>query len=218
MQYSKFGKRLKQSLEQKGLDEASLAKKLNITRQSVYKWTSGKATPGFDTLVSIAKLLDVSLDFLMRGITYTNVPDTLGGSALVSFTSVKVWSKAYFDRDEAEMYLEGPVGNHYIQGAFPDNSFLFTMNKENMTGTNPSTSILKGDILWVDEDLPLAHGNIVFVITFQNSVEVCQVLFGNDDFTLKSLHPDYPDWHADFNAVYVMYPIRQVIRPPRILI
>ena len=43
-----------------------LAEKLEVSRQSVSKWESGKAVPDPEKILAMAKLFDVSTDFLMK--------------------------------------------------------------------------------------------------------------------------------------------------------
>ncbi len=43
-----------------------LAEKLEVSRQSVSKWESGKALPDSEKILALAKLFDVSTDFLLR--------------------------------------------------------------------------------------------------------------------------------------------------------
>ena len=49
-----------------GLSQEDLANKLDVSRQSVYKWESDLATPEFEKLKSIAKLFNVTFDYLMN--------------------------------------------------------------------------------------------------------------------------------------------------------
>ncbi|MEE0443015.1 MAG: helix-turn-helix transcriptional regulator, partial [Acutalibacteraceae bacterium] len=43
-----------------------LAEKLNVSRQSVSKWESGKALPDSEKILAMANLFDVSTDFLLK--------------------------------------------------------------------------------------------------------------------------------------------------------
>ena len=46
--------------------QEQLAEQLGVSRQAISKWESGKAVPETDTLISISKYFDVSLDYLMK--------------------------------------------------------------------------------------------------------------------------------------------------------
>ncbi|MGN1102180.1 MAG: helix-turn-helix domain-containing protein, partial [Huintestinicola sp.] len=43
-----------------------LAEKLDVSRQSVSKWESGKALPDSEKVLAMAQLFDVSTDFLLK--------------------------------------------------------------------------------------------------------------------------------------------------------
>lgn len=57
---------IKTARKSKGLSQEELAVKLNVVRQTISKWEQGKAVPETDTLISISKYFDVSLDYLMK--------------------------------------------------------------------------------------------------------------------------------------------------------
>lgn len=50
----------------KGLRQEDMAKQLNIGRQAYCNYENGQRMPDPDTLVEISKLLNVSLDVLLR--------------------------------------------------------------------------------------------------------------------------------------------------------
>lgn len=51
--------------KQKGLTPEELSVKLNVVRQTVSKWESGLSVPDADMLVSLSKVLDVSVNTLL---------------------------------------------------------------------------------------------------------------------------------------------------------
>ena len=51
--------------KREGMSQEDLAEKLSISRQSIYKWENGESLPSFDKIKFIAKLFNVSFDFLM---------------------------------------------------------------------------------------------------------------------------------------------------------
>lgn len=60
-----IGERIKQLREKNNLTQASLAKKLNVTRSSVNAWEMGISVPSTALIVELAKLFQVSTDFLL---------------------------------------------------------------------------------------------------------------------------------------------------------
>ena len=56
----------KERIENK-LTQEELAKKLNISRQTVSKWEVGTSLPNIEQLIQLTELLNLSLDNLIKG-------------------------------------------------------------------------------------------------------------------------------------------------------
>lgn len=61
------GERLLLLRDKHNMTQEDLAKKLVVSRQSVSKWELNKALPDMDKLVQLAKLYQVSIDYLVTG-------------------------------------------------------------------------------------------------------------------------------------------------------
>ena len=57
--------RIKVLREQSGLTQTALAQKLNITRASVNAWEMGISKPSTQYIIELAKIFDVSADYLL---------------------------------------------------------------------------------------------------------------------------------------------------------
>lgn len=51
--------------EQAGITQAELARKLGLTRSSVNSWEMGLSVPSTQYVIELAKLFDVSTDYLL---------------------------------------------------------------------------------------------------------------------------------------------------------
>ncbi|MBE6633482.1 MAG: helix-turn-helix transcriptional regulator [Ruminococcaceae bacterium] len=51
--------------KREGMSQEDLAEKIDVSRQTVYKWESGAATPEITKIKQLAKLFNVSFDYLM---------------------------------------------------------------------------------------------------------------------------------------------------------
>lgn len=64
-----IGKQLQFQRKQRNMSQEDLARKLNISRQSISKWESGAALHSFANVIAISELFDISLDELIKGDT-----------------------------------------------------------------------------------------------------------------------------------------------------
>lgn len=67
MDLGELGARIKQRREARGLRQADLAGALRVTPQAVSKWERGENAPDIVVLVPLARLLDVSVEWLLGG-------------------------------------------------------------------------------------------------------------------------------------------------------
>lgn len=63
-----FQERLRQLRTARGWSQEALAERLGLSRQAVQKWESGAARPDMDNLVTLSRLFQVSLDWLVTGV------------------------------------------------------------------------------------------------------------------------------------------------------
>jgi len=60
-----FTKRFNDILKNSGKTQVEIAKALNITKQCVNDYKTGKTVPSLETLYNLCKYLDVSADYLL---------------------------------------------------------------------------------------------------------------------------------------------------------
>jgi transcriptional regulator with XRE-family HTH domain len=56
---------LREARLKKGIKAVDLAKALNVSKQTISNWEHGKRNPDIDTLIKLADLYEVSLDYLV---------------------------------------------------------------------------------------------------------------------------------------------------------
>lgn len=59
-----FSERLKELRLKKGLTQTELGEKVGVKQSTFTNWENGKREPNFETIIKIADLLEVSLDWL----------------------------------------------------------------------------------------------------------------------------------------------------------
>ena len=62
---NKFAERLRELRKEKGLSCEQLAKEIGITKTSIIRWENSQADIKGEYLISLAKLFNVSIDYLM---------------------------------------------------------------------------------------------------------------------------------------------------------
>lgn len=67
MDLGELGARIKQRREARGLRQADLASALRVSPQAVSKWERGENAPDIVVLVPLARMLDVSVEWLLGG-------------------------------------------------------------------------------------------------------------------------------------------------------
>lgn len=60
-----FTKRFNEILQQSGKTQVEIAKALNVTKQCVNDYKTGKSVPSIETLYALCKYLDISADYLL---------------------------------------------------------------------------------------------------------------------------------------------------------
>lgn len=63
-----LGGRLRQLRKERGLDQGELARILGYTRAIISYWETGTRIPSLFAATTIAQSLNISLDYLIRGI------------------------------------------------------------------------------------------------------------------------------------------------------
>lgn len=67
---NKFNERIKDLRTESGLSRAELAEKLNVSVRLIAYWEGGQRECDFDTLLKIAEIFAVSVDFLLGRTDY----------------------------------------------------------------------------------------------------------------------------------------------------
>lgn len=63
----KLAENLKNKRKENNLSQEEVAKKLNISRQSISKWETGTSYPDIENLIKLSELYNISLDELIKG-------------------------------------------------------------------------------------------------------------------------------------------------------
>lgn len=80
-----IGKNIKHHRRSQGMTQDQLAEKLNVTRQAISNWETGKTQPGIDMLTALAEQFGISVEELIYGKTRQAVfsPDNQVGAGVI---------------------------------------------------------------------------------------------------------------------------------------
>ena len=62
-----LGEKIREQRKKAGLSQEQLAEKLNVSRQAITKWETGKGIPDVANLIAISDEFGLSLDELIKG-------------------------------------------------------------------------------------------------------------------------------------------------------
>ncbi|MBG9811113.1 helix-turn-helix domain-containing protein [Priestia endophytica] len=62
-----IGERLKHLRELKGMSREDLSRKMNVSRQAVYKWENNKGYPDIQNLLKLSEIYETTVDELIKG-------------------------------------------------------------------------------------------------------------------------------------------------------
>lgn len=102
-----FAKRMKEARGKNGLKQKELAEKIGVTPQTISAYEKAGKAPTMDNAISIAKILDVSLDWLCgidRDVKKQNDITTIGDAArflheISSWITVSVYDDCFSSSD-----------------------------------------------------------------------------------------------------------------------
>ncbi|MGN9162046.1 helix-turn-helix domain-containing protein [Clostridium sulfidigenes] len=101
-----FKENLKKLRKEKNISQEQLAEKLNISRQAISKWESGKAYPDIDNLILLRDIFNVSLDELMVN-EKTDKGKSINQEEYVSSDNKDSYDEEDEDEDSVNLMLGG---------------------------------------------------------------------------------------------------------------
>ena len=84
-----IGKTIKKIREGKNITQEQLAEKLNVTRQAVSNWETGKTQPDIETIIKISEILEIPVEEIIYGQKKNIIADNVN----INQKSVKVGSQ-----------------------------------------------------------------------------------------------------------------------------
>ncbi|RZG74150.1 helix-turn-helix domain-containing protein [Acinetobacter sp. WCHAc060033] len=196
--------RIQQKLEEKNLKQADIARATGKSTAAVTKWLKGDNIPKAENLKAIAKLLNVSDEWLLNGKENKQPVSNTEYESNVSFISTPLREIPLLDYVQAGLFHDvgydgiNPIGSSWTtyMGAKPE--CIFSLKVE---GLSMSPTFMPGDELVVDGSLEAKPGSLVIAQEVQHGIarttfKKYRVIgvneFGVDIIELVPLNPDFP--------------------------
>lgn len=196
--------RIQQKLEEKNLKQADIARATGKSTAAVTKWLKGDNIPKAENLKAIAKLLNVSDEWLLTGKENNKPVSNIEHESNVSFINTPLREIPLLDYVQAGLFHDvgydgiNPIGSSWTtyMGVKPE--CIFSLKVE---GLSMSPTFMPGDELVVDGSLEAKPGSLVIAQEVQHGIarttfKKYRVIgvneFGVDIIELVPLNPDFP--------------------------
>lgn len=197
--------RIQQKLEEKNLKQADIARATGKSTAAVTKWLKGDNIPKAENLKVIAKLLNVSDEWLLTGKGDEQETKKIDlGESNVTFVNTPLVQVPLLDYVQAGLFHEvgydgiNPLGTSWTtyEGARPE--CVFSLKVE---GLSMAPEFMPGDEIIVDGSLEAKPGSLVIAQEIQHGLarttfKKYRIIgvneFGVDIIELVPLNTDFP--------------------------
>ena len=172
-----FGPRLRELRRTHQMTQTELARRLQLSQQSVNKWETGRSFPNHPMLLRLASLFQVSLDYLLG---QENKESESHPTRLIPVIG---WVKAGYDSLAQEEYL-GEISTE-VKGSY-DYFYLL------IRGDSMAPRIQEGDLALVRCQESLQNGDLGVLIYGDEAGTLKRYRRQEDSVWLEPFNPDYP--------------------------
>lgn len=176
-----IGKKIRELRKQKGLTQTQLADELNVEFSNVSKWELGKNDPSKELIAKMAKLFNVSIEYLL-GITDTPTPDTLPTA------TVKIPLLGNIAAGQPIEAIENVEDYVYISEDMSRHGTYFALK---VKGNSMEPRIYEGDIAIIRHQSTVNCGEIAAVKVNGDDVTLKKIEFVKDGVKLIGLNPSF---------------------------
>lgn len=191
-----ISERITQRMHALNLKGKDLVSATGASKGSVSQWINGGGTPSSRYITSLAKILNVSENWLLNG-GVLNISESSDLSLppvkmvpLLSLQQAASWSD----------YMKNTLAPSSVQiaGEIPANAFAVVLESDSMSAAGGSVSIPNGSTVFVDPDRTAQHGNIVLALPKGTSIPIIRKLeIEGPDILLVPSNQRYPSIMLD---------------------
>lgn len=194
-----FGKRFREARLERGLSQESIGQLFDppLTRNTVSNWERGENLPEPDRLLTLARALRITVDYLLsgRGAKDSNLeigPEIRGRVPLISWVQAGTWSTVIDDAQPG-------VADEWVETTVPIHHHTFALRVRGDSMTNPAgePSFPDGSVIVVEPDAvgeldKMLNQFVIVKRTSDDEATFKQLVKDAGRYYLKPLNPRYP--------------------------
>ncbi|HBR3463180.1 LexA family transcriptional regulator [Klebsiella pneumoniae] len=196
-----MGERIRARRKELKIRQAALGKMVGVSNVAISQWERSETEPNGENLLALARALQCSPDFLLKGdLSNTNVAyhgrhDPRGSYPLISWVSAGQWMEA------VEPYHRRAIDNWYETTVeCSEDSFWLDVQGDSMTAP-AGLSIPEGMVILVDPEVEPRNGKLVVAkLEGENEATFKKLVIDAGRKFLKPLNPQYPMLEVNGNC------------------
>lgn len=204
-----LGQRIKLARKAASLTQVELAKRVEDLGQKVSQQTilgyeqnkRGTEHPNLALLINIAKVLNVSLDWILTGKGEGAKKDSQNNAenypTIKYYAPVIDWHEIHLWKTKRNsMHLEGKDHIPLLNGE-GSNCFGLRIKEDSMCSSDSEDTFKQGDVVIVNPDIKIGIGDYVVISLGENEPALLRQFTMNSDGTFfRALNTGYPDIKA----------------------
>lgn len=188
-----LGDRIKSLRSREKLSQADLARALNVHQTAVSQWETGRTAPDSDILPNIAKMFDVSTDYLLTGSEAApdypppRIAQNVTRFPVIGTVAAGYGAEAFEDWASGEAF---DVPTDWLRGRPREDFFALRVHGDSMYPT-----FRDGDLVLVLRQTTLNHPGDVGVVRYNGeeaTLKRIDYVYGEDWMRLRPENASYP--------------------------
>ena len=179
---------IKKLRQERNITQKELAEHLGVNRNAISRYETGKRNPDNETMISLAKYFNVSVDYLMGNTTYKFPIDTIYSNISSTFVPYKkklpIISSISF-QDKKLVYGE-PCGFELADIPNPADYFFYEIKDDSM-----EPEIAKGALALIKKQSEIENGDILLILIDNSQLMIRKAVIANEAFAFKPFNSKY---------------------------
>ena len=166
--------KINEAREKNGYNQKEFAKKINVAPNTLSNWETGKREPDYNSLIKIASVLNVSIDFLLGNKTKNGIKIPVLGKVAAGIPIDEIEEILDFEEIDERMVKDG--------------SEYFGLQ---LKGDSMEPKMSDGDVVIVRVQHNIDSGNIAIVQVNGDTATCKKIVKHENGIVLTSCNPSY---------------------------